>query len=106
MIQHPVVHKLHNYYLTQTFFLVFYYVFLVIAIWQGPYGFNKPMLVWLACVAFYPFAVFPWSFFQIHILMRNIKQSHLEIINSKVQGELTKVLNGQNLKGVGNLEKL
>jgi hypothetical protein len=64
------------------------------------------MLVWLACVAFYPFAVFPWSFFQIHILMRNIKQSHLEIINSKVQGELTKVLNGQNLKGVGNLEKL
>jgi hypothetical protein len=106
MIRHHVVSKLKNYYLTQTLFLVLYYIGLVIAVWQGPYGFNYAMLGWLTGVAFYPLVLFLWSFFKIHFLMNNIKQSYLEIINSEVQHALNNVLSNHNLKDTEHLEKI
>jgi hypothetical protein len=80
MIQNSTISKLQNYYLLQSIFVVSYYVGLVIAIWQGPYGFNNVLLIWLACSAFYPLFVFLLSFYQIHCLMRNIKQTYVVIM--------------------------
>lgn len=106
MIRHPVISKLQNYYFIQAILIVFYYAGLVIAVWQGPYGLNYAMLIWLTSLAIYPLAMFSWSFFQFHLLMQNIKQSYLETINSEVQHALNKVLNGHNFKEIEHLDKI
>ena len=106
MLRHSVISTLQNYYLIHAFFIIFYYICLIIAVWQGPYGFNHSMLFWLGCIAFYPLIVFSFSFYQIHLLMKNIKQSYLEIINSEVQDVFNKVLNGHNLTDTYHLEKI
>ena len=105
MLQHPAISRLQNYYLIQTVLIVFYYLGLVIAVWQGPYGLNYAMLIWMTGLASYPLVMFFWSFLQIHYLMQNIKQTHLETINSEVQFALKKV-SSHNFKDINHLEKI
>lgn len=106
MLPHPAIYRLQKYYLTAAILYVLFYIGLVIAVWQGPYGFNYILIVWLTALAVYPLLMFFCSFFQVRTLLRNIKQSHLETVNYEVQQALEKVMNGHSLEETERLEKV
>lgn len=106
MLPHPAIYRLQKYYLTAAILYVLFYIGLVFAVWQGPYGFNYIMIVWLTALAFYPLLMFFCSLIQVRNLLRNIKQSHLETINYEVQQALEKVMNGHSLEETERLEKV
>lgn len=107
MIQHPVIYELQNFYLIQALVIFFYYICLVIAIWQGPYGFNNTMLIWSTGLAIYQFAMFSWIFYQLHYILKKIKYSHITIINSELQSALEKIKQKDyTFKDIEKLEKI
>lgn len=106
MLSHSAISGLQNYYSATAVVVTLAYICLVIAVWQGPYGLSLEMQIWLTVLAFYPLSMFFWSFFQVHILMRNIKQSHIEIINQEVQLTLEKVLSRNENEDVERLDKV
>ncbi len=106
LLPHPGISRLQNFYSATTLIIVSFYTGFVIAVWLGPYGFNLAMLVWLTALSGYPLAMFSWSFFQIHFLLQNVKQSHLKIANNEVQQALKNVLTDHSLKETDRLEKM
>jgi ABC-type multidrug transport system fused ATPase/permease subunit len=109
MMEHRVISKLQNYYAFVGSTVAFAYLWLVVATWRSPYGLSNNVLqVWLTILALYPLAIFVISFQQIHIFMRNIKLSHLAVINREVQEALSNVQtsSSKNLDDAERLEKL
>lgn len=104
-LPHPSISKLQNYYSIATFIIILYYIAMTIAIWKGPYGLKPIMLVWLAILAFYPLAMFIWSYTQIHFLLRNIKDHYLLNINSIVNREYQNLVDNNN-PNIDYLDKL
>lgn len=106
LLPNPAVSKLQTYYSTAALTITFLYTSLVVAIWQGPYGINTVMLIWLTVLAFYPTSMLVWSFTQIHTLIRNIKHSHLKIINDEIQKNLRRISKSNSVDDVDRLDKL
>ena len=109
MMEYKTISKLQNYFAFVAAAVTFCYIWLVIAIWKSPYGLSSSSLqVWLTILALYPVGLFVVSLQQIHVLMRNIKLSHLATINFEVQGALVQVLSSptKSLEEAERLEKL
>ncbi len=109
MMEHRVISKLQNYYAFVGATVAFAYVWLVVATWRSPYKLSNGVLqIWLTVLAIYPLAIFIVSFQQIHVFMRNIKLSHLGVINKEVQKALQLVQNNpaKNLEDTQRLENL
>jgi hypothetical protein len=84
-LPHPAINELQNHYMMLSFFTIVTYIILVISIWQGPYGINIEMQVWLTVLAIYPISILFWVFSSVHKLMKRIKFANIEIINAKIQ---------------------
>jgi hypothetical protein len=94
MMEHRTISKIQSYYAFVAATVTFAYIWLVIATWQSSYSLSKGILqVWLTILSFYPLTLFVGSFLLIHIFMRNIKLSHLSVINKEVQEALKHVQN-------------
>jgi hypothetical protein len=94
MMEHRTISKIQSYHAFVAATVTFAYIWLVIATWQSPYSLSKGILqVWLTILSFYPLTLFVGSFLLIHIFMRNIKLSHLSVINKEVQEALKHVQN-------------
>lgn len=109
MMEHSVISKLQNYYAFVGATVSFAYIWLVVATWMSPYELSNGVLqTWLTVLAIYPLAIFIVSFQQIHVFMRNIKLSHLALINKEVQEALRQVQNNpaKSLEDAERLEKL
>ncbi|MGI9065260.1 MAG: hypothetical protein ACR2HX_02500 [Pyrinomonadaceae bacterium] len=109
MMEHRAISKLQNYYAFVGATVAFAYLWLVVATWRSPYRLSNGVLeVWLTVLAIYPLAIFVVSLHQIHVLMRNIKLSHLAVINREVQEALRAVQDSSNkrLEDAESLEKL
>jgi len=103
---HPAIKKLQSIYFSAALFTTLGYVLGVLSIWQSPYGFSFELQLWLTMLAFYPISMFFWSFFHVHILMQNIKDSHIKIINQEIQRTLGVVLKNEKTDDVERLEKM
>lgn len=103
---HPAIARLQNSFSSASLIVMLAYICLVLSIWQGPYGFSLEMQIWLTVLAFYPISMFFWSFFHVHILMLNVKNSHIKIVNKEVQETLERVLKNKKNDDVDRLEKL
>jgi hypothetical protein len=102
----PTLSKLQNYYLTLGCSILLFYIALALAVWQGPYGIQPLLLVWLIVLSLYPLGIFFASILQIHVLRRAIKYNHLHIINDQIQRAMTLVASGTSGKTLDRLEKL
>ncbi len=105
-LPHPALSRLFNMYARSSLLTSVAYALLVIAIWQGPYGFSLQMQAWLTVLAAYPLAMFFWSFFRVHILMQKAKQSHLELINAEVVRNFNMMTASKESDMVQRLEKV
>jgi len=105
-LPHPAITELSDQCALASLLIGIAYIALVIAISQGPYGFSVEMQSWLAALAFFPISMFFWSLIQVRTLMRNVKQSQLDIINAEIERNLQRVLNGEELEVVQRLEKV
>jgi hypothetical protein len=109
MMEREAVSKLQNFYAFVGATVAFAYMWLVVATWRSPYTLSSVALeVWLTILALYPLAIFGVSLQQIHVFMKRIKLSHLEVINKEVQGALQQVQNNpaKSLEDAQRLEKL
>lgn len=106
LLPHPAVSGLQNYYSATALLYILNYVFLITAVWQGPYGFSQEMLVWLVFIASFPLGMFLWTFYQVHTLMKKVKESHFRTINQEIQKALEGVLTGDDSEEVERLEKV
>ena len=86
------VSKLQSYYSTTTLLVTSGYILLAASVWEGPYGITPQMQIWLIISAFYPLAMFFWSFFQIHIIMQHIKHANIQVVNHEIQKLLPRAL--------------
>ena len=98
--------KLRNYYLTLGLSILLFYVALVFAVWQSPYGFHPILLFWLSILALYPLGILFTSSFQIHVLMCNIKNAHIKKINDEIQQTLKISIGNNRGNFLVRLEKL
>lgn len=103
--QHPAIADLQRFYSIEALGITCFYVGLVIAIWQGPYGLHPLMLLWLTLLALYPASLLCWSFLQIHQLLRSIKRSHFQVINAEVQLNQMQAMRTHHLEDLERLEK-
>ena len=101
-----VIAKLQTYYSFVAITVTVAYIGLVITIWRSPYGLSLAMQIWLTILAFYPLSLFLVSYFHLHILMQNIKYSHLDVINKEVQAALERMLYSTTLEDAQRLEKV
>lgn len=104
-LPHPAINGLYSDYSLVAFLLTFGYALLFWAAWESPYGLSTAILIWLIVLAVYPVAMFIWSVTLVHILMQRIKQSHLEIINHKIQLELQRTTDAQDPNAYDRLTK-
>lgn len=105
-LPHPAIDRLQDYYFSASSFIALGYGSLVVAVWQGPYGFNLEMQVWLGVLSLFPLSMFLWTTGQVHVLIRNAKRLHLKSINAEVQYALQRVLDGTESEQVERLIKL
>jgi hypothetical protein len=105
-IASKVVARLQTYYSFVAITVTLAYIGLVITIWYSPYGLSRAMQAWLTVLAFYPLSLFLVSYFHLHVLMQNIKWSHLDIISKEVQAALERMLYSTTLEGAERLEKV
>jgi hypothetical protein len=87
-VNHPAILSLYTFYSRSAFVVLLLYSCLLVVIWQSPYGLQSYMLIWPSILAFYPLAMFTWSFLKIHKLMYRIKQSNVDMINRQVKETL------------------
>jgi hypothetical protein len=106
MMFHPAISILQNYFMTSAFTISILYAGLVAGVWQGPYGFNAVLVLWLSAVAFYPISLFSISLFQVHILLQRGKQKDIEAIGEKIQTAFQSLKSAQSLEDIERLEKL
>lgn len=106
LIPNPAIARLQRFYSLTSLSILFLYVLLVLAIWQGPYGLHRVLLIWLTLLAFYPGSMLAWSFFQIHNLLQKIKYSYIKIVNDQIQKALSAVERSGAVKDIERLDKL
>ena len=102
-VPHPAITNLQGYFASLAVLVTIAYGLLVLAAWNGPYGLSPVMLVWLSVLAFFPFSMFTWSSYQIHILMHQVREKNLAIADTLVQ---TALLDAQSNPNAGSLEEL
>ncbi len=105
-MEHPAIAKLQNLYYFVALTITLGYISLTITIWQSPYGLVFLLQIWLTILSLYPLSIFFWTFFQTHHLLKNIKLSHLEIINDEVIKALSQVQKKKGLQDAEYLEKM
>jgi hypothetical protein len=49
------------------------------------YALTVPIMIWMTFIGFFPFLLFTFSIFQIHVLMNRIKDFHIEQVNIEIQ---------------------
>jgi hypothetical protein len=86
---HPAIQSLSAFYSRAALVVLVFYIGLIAAVWTNPYGFTAPAVAWILVTGFLPLSLFLWSFFQIHGLLRRIKQINLDTVNQQVQVTLT-----------------
>jgi len=62
-----------------------FYLLHALAIWFTPFRLNVWIITWGIVTAFFPLALFLWSFFQVHLLIRRIKIANIDAVNQQVQ---------------------
>lgn len=105
LIPNPAILNLQSYYSAASLMTIFLYVILFVAIWQGPYGLNISMLVWISLLAIYPITIFVLSFIQIRSLSKKIKYSYIQLINGEIQKILNHLLKNKSSDDVERLAK-
>jgi hypothetical protein len=70
--------------LTAMFALAFYLLH-VLAIMLAGYRLDVWIVTWITVNAFFPLALFLWSFFQVHFLIRRMKIANINAVNQQVQ---------------------
>lgn len=101
-----IISKVENYWWITTLIVIVLYVNMGLFIFKSPYGPRLELIIWLAFIGLLPFSVFISSVFQTHVLIRNIKSNHSELINSlihKCVGVTQSKLDNEN---IDNLSKL
>lgn len=104
--KHPAIGLLSSFYSRTTISAIGVVLALFLIVWQTPYGFDPLLIGWLIFVSFLPLALFLWTFYQIHILMRRIKHVSIKLINNRVQEQLNLVLENSDKNSADELEKL
>jgi len=106
MMRHPIVYKLQNLFFIQALFVIIYTFFLMLITWLSPYDFHFELEVWLFFLVIYSIIVSSFPMYQIHTLMKNIKKSHLNIINLELQCAQNDLLNNKNSTATERLKKI
>lgn len=80
----PVI-RIQNHYSLSTLAITIGYICFTLGVLFSPYGVTNELQIWLAVGAFFPTLYLIISFFQIHKIMQNIKNTNLMIINDDLQ---------------------
>jgi hypothetical protein len=104
--QSSIIKHIQRYFYFLTIKVTLIYAMLAIAVWAGPYGLNRAMQAWLIVLSLYPIGMFLWFFFQIHVLMLNIKQSQIIMANKEVQKLWGQVVRGDKFDVADDLTKM
>lgn len=102
-LPHPAFSALLHYYSTVAVLVSGAYVVLAIGIWEGPYGFSLPMMLWLTVLAAFPLMTSTWSVVEVHKLLQRTKQIHLDAASAMVRRALAAA---QTTGGASDLEAL
>ena len=103
---HPSISALFRIYIQCALFVVFAYCVVIITIYFEPYGVNSYMQGWLTFLAIFPIAMFVWTLFRVHKMLKNSKERHVRHISSKIS-ECVRYLNKPSPDGnAAHLEKL
>jgi hypothetical protein len=63
----------------------FLYIFHFISFLFSNYAMSIPIMIWMAFIGFFPFVLFTFSIYQIHVLMSRIKEFHIDQVNYEIQ---------------------
>ena len=104
--KHSSISLLASFYSRTTFGALGVVISLFLIVWQTPYGFAPLLIGWLIFVSFLPLALFLWTFLQVHILMKRIKQTSIRTISERIQSQLNLNLENPDKHLADELEKL
>ena len=98
-VPNPAITDLQGFYSAVIAFIVVAYSSLVVAVWQSPYGLNSYLLIWLSVLGMYPLAMFVWTIYKTHGIVKKIKYTHVDIVNEQIQKILSDAIeNGDATK--------
>jgi hypothetical protein len=84
--RHRSILCLSNAYNIGAFLTLVDYIWLLTMVYLAPWlRLDYVPLVALSIVGFYPLAMFLVSFFQIHAILKKIKQNHIDMINQQIE---------------------
>ncbi len=104
MFSHIGLTKLKKYLFSVISIITIAYFTLIVTFESSPYGLSFLMMLWLTFLSIFPLGLFFWSLFIIHEIIAKAKYNQIELINSKIQFQVSRLLNDDE-KSINNLTK-
>ena len=101
-----IVNPLSNLFYLAATIALFLYLMHDIALSFTPFVQSNAMAFWFTFGAFFPLIVFLWVFYQVHVLMQNIKIHYIGKINSQIQRLYSDLKNNLSKENTDTLRNL